>query len=127
MPSKGSGKGTRVHAEGYIQIIRRGPWRGWLEHRKVMLEACREFCYYPVDGNLPEGLTVEHLDHVKIHNCRENLMLLDKRIHDAISIAFRWRQWREAVARVEAEVASEVAAEREGPPDWVMEGETSDV
>lgn len=116
---KGSGKGTRIHAEGYVQIIRRGPWRGWLEHRKVMYEACQEFCYYLLNGNLPEGMTVEHLDHKRSHNCIENLMLLDKRIHDAISLAYQWRLYRERRAKVEAEVR----AEAETPPDWV----TSDV
>jgi hypothetical protein len=57
-----------------------------------MLEMCLEQCYYvlPMGKNglptLPEWATVEHLDHRKQHNCRQNLMMLDKRIHDAISL-----------------------------------------
>jgi hypothetical protein len=51
---------------------------------------------YPLKGNLPtiqdgtsEGtpFTVEHVDHRRTHNCPANLLLLDKRIHDAISSA----------------------------------------
>jgi hypothetical protein len=104
---KGSGKGVRVHAEGYVQIIHRGPWRGWLEHRKVMLEMCREMCYYPIeDGKLPAGFTVDHLDHRRQHNCPENLMLLDKRIHDALSLAH---------AQTVKELRESVIA----MPDWV--------
>ena len=109
MPVRGSGKGTTVHAKGYIQIKRRGPWRGWLEHRKVMLKMCEEMCYYPrEEGKLPEGFTVDHLDHTRDHNCPENLMLLDKRIHDYISSAHAqtMREFRESV----------IAA---GMPDWV--------
>ena len=85
MARKGSGPGSRIHAKGYVQITRRGPWYGWLEHRKVMLEACRRGCYYDVSAGLPEGFTVEHLDHNRRHNCLGNLLLLDKRIHDHLS------------------------------------------
>lgn len=82
----GSGRGTCVHAAGYIQVTRRGPFRGWLEHRMVMYLAMKNgLSYYPVNGNLPEGFTVEHLDHNRQHNCMCNLMLLDKRIHDHLS------------------------------------------
>jgi hypothetical protein len=58
-----------------------------------MLDMCLEQCYYvlPIGKNglptLPEWATVEHVDHKKQHNCRENLMLLDKQIHDAISLS----------------------------------------
>lgn len=120
MPAKGSGSGIHTHAKGYLRISRRGPWRNWLVHRKVMLEACQEFCYYPVDGNLPPGMTVEHLDHNRQHNCRENLMLLDKRIHDAISIAHAYNmasiqanRW-DVPGGVPGGVPDDV-------PDWVAE------
>lgn len=117
MPIKGSGKGVRVNPKGYLQIIRRGEWCWWLEHRKVMLEACREFCYYHTNGDLPGGLTVEHLDHRRTHNCIENLMLLDKRIHDHISTAYRWQRYRRDMERLE----EELRLERETPPDWVTD------
>ena len=85
MPCKGSGSGTVVVWQGYVRIKRRGPYRDWYEHRKVMWEACREWCYYPVNGSLPEGMVVEHLDHNRKHNCLSNLVLMDKRIHDYLS------------------------------------------
>ncbi len=109
MPRRGSGKGVRVHAKGYLEIIRRGPWRGWLVHRKVMYEACLEFCYYHINRRLPEGFTVEHLDHDRQHNCIENLLLLNKRIHDHIS----WETWQ-SQAR-----AREKQRLEESVPDWV--------
>ena len=103
--------------EGYLQIIRRGPWRGWLVHRKVMYEACREMCYYPFNGNLPAGFIVEHLDHNRQHNCIENLMLLDKRIHDAITLDHWYRIGKPLMeSRIQDELG--VMAEVE-MPDWV--------
>jgi hypothetical protein len=78
-----------------------------------MLEACREMCYYPVTYGLPPGLTVEHLDHDRVHNCMCNLMLLDKRIHDAISIRHRYVM-RGLNGNTEDAVASSVEE-----PDWV--------
>lgn len=92
MPIKGQGTGLVVTREGYVRIKRRGLYREWYEHRRVMYEACLVFCYYPTNGNLPlvpdppGPFTVEHLDHRKGHNCLQNLLLLDKRIHDAISL-----------------------------------------
>jgi len=109
MPARGTGRGTRIHAKGYVQIIRRGPWRGWLEHRKVMLEMCRQMCYYPIDGDLPPGFTVDHLDHNRSHNCPENLMLLDKRIHDHLSA-------------VHHATLTELRASVVDVPDWVNTG-----
>ena len=85
-----------------------------------MLEMCLEGCYYPLPldrhGNptLPEGFTVEHLDHHRQHNCYQNLMLLDKRIHDALSWAhanFRRKAYRSIVVCQDEEV-----------PDWVTAG-----
>ena len=112
-----------MNGSGYIQVTRRGEWCWWLEHRKVMMEACREGGYYEVNGDLPAGLTVEHLDHNRQHNCLGNLILLDKRIHDVISIEWRWKRWRAAQARLE----EELRVEREPPPDWVMGGGLEDV
>lgn len=83
-------------------------------HRKVMYEACLEMCYYPLNGNLPEGFTVEHCDHNRQHNCIENLLMLDKRIHDFISFGSWGLGEKERLDKVEKEVAA-AAAE----PDWV--------
>lgn len=115
---KGSGTGVHVHIKGYLRITRRGPWRNWLVHRKVMLEMCLEMCYYPrEEGKLPEGFTVEHLDHDRMHNCPENLMLLDKRIHDYISSEHS----RLVRAEVERRIPAGDRADG-GEPDWVTGG-----
>lgn len=110
---KGHGPGTRVRFDGYIQITRRGPWRWCLEHVKVMLEACQEMCYYDVTDGLPPGFTVEHLDHIKDHNCMCNLMLLDKRIHDVLSAQHRWHRRRALLTECAA------YATDGGEPDWI--------
>ena len=52
---------------------------------------------FPVPGVIPEGMTVEHVDHHKPHNCIGNLMLLDVRIHNALSKA-SWKYFREHYA-----------------------------
>jgi hypothetical protein len=116
--NKGHGPGTRLRHDGYVQITRHGPWRWCLEHVKVMLEACREMCYYPVEDGLPPGFTVEHLNHNRAHNCMCNLMLLDKRIHDVLSIEHRWRRSRALRAENAAYAADG------GVPDWVTSDTT---
>lgn len=103
MPAKGTGTGIVATWKGYRRITRRGPWRDWLEHRKVVYEAAREFCYYPINGDLPEGMTVDHLNHQRNDNRLENLILLDKRIHDHLS---SWTRWNKEV-----------------PPAWVTSQE----
>ncbi len=118
MAKKGSGSGVHIHIKGYLRITRRGPWRNWLVHRKVMLEMCQEMCYYPMEeGKLPEGFTVEHLDHNRRHNCPENLMLLDKRIHDWIS-SEHGRMMQEIYA---SRIPYMDKADG-GEPDWVTDG-----
>jgi hypothetical protein len=121
MPIPGQGSGVCQHSYGYLQITRRGPYRNWLVHRKVMLDMCLEQCYYvlPIGKNglptLPDGMTVEHIDHRRQHNCRQNLMLLDKRIHDAISLDHG--NMRRAMYR------SIVVTDM---PNWVEEDDISD-
>ncbi|MDE2097834.1 MAG: HNH endonuclease [Patescibacteria group bacterium] len=86
--------GRYLTAKGYFRISA-GPDRGKYEHRAVVEKI--------IGGPIPAGMTVEHMDHQRAHNCWQNLMLLDKRIHDAIS----WASWTRFAAR-EAE-----------PPEWV--------
>jgi hypothetical protein len=79
--------------KGYIRI-RTKKNRDKFAHRVVVEEMlqnplCAEYVF-PERGKIPEGMTVEHVDHRRAHNCRGNLMLLDKRIHDAISTDYRW-------------------------------------
>lgn len=61
------------------------------QHRVVMADMCREFCFYPLDprSGIPSGMTVEHQDHRRTHNCRANLILLDIHIHNHLS----WCSW----------------------------------
>lgn len=92
MPARGSGKnGAKTRNEkGYVRLYTQ-PHRGKYEHRVVMSERCREFCYYPLaDDGLPVGFTVEHIDHNRTHNCGENLMLLQDIIHNHLSAWSRW-------------------------------------
>ena len=77
---------TYLTSKGYRRF-HSGPDRGKYEHRVVMRELCKTWCYYPVDEKtgLPVGLDVHHVDFDKEHNCVGNLILLDTAIHVAIS------------------------------------------
>lgn len=77
---------TYLTAKGYRRFYS-GPDRGKYEHRVVMRELCKVWCYYPLDENtgLPAGLDVHHVDFDKEHNCIGNLILLDTAIHVVIS------------------------------------------
>lgn len=82
MPAKGSGKGYIITRRGYVMISRRGPDHGKLEHRVVMARMCREWCYWPLNGDgLPEGMEVHHHDFKRDHNCPSNLILMDPALH----------------------------------------------
>lgn len=63
--------------------------RGRYEHRvvieKLLANPIALPYVFPERGVIPAGMTVEHVDHQRAHNCHGNLMLLDKRIHDKIS------------------------------------------
>lgn len=89
------GPGVYINEKGYLRHSA-GPLRGRYYHRVVMASLCAEFCYYPVqaDGFIPDGFTVEHVDHIKTHNCPENLLLLEESIHNAISRHTREYQCR---------------------------------
>jgi hypothetical protein len=126
---RGSGTGVCLHEKGYLQITRRGPWRNWLVHRKVMLEALQQSLYWKhhpsvLRNKIPNEMTVEHLDHRRRHNCIENLMLLDKRIHDFISND----QWMRMVGdRRHKEQEEQKKQEEQETPDWVMAEEPETV
>lgn len=113
-------RGYTVNEKGY-QRIKAGPDRDKYVHRKVMevmlaatdtqtLAALGIAAAAP--AKIPEGFTVEHLDHRRQHNCPENLLLLDKRIHDAISFASMCR-YSERFSQTQE-------------PDWVNEITESD-
>jgi len=84
-----------------------------------MLERPLCACYvFPNKGVIPEGLTVEHIDHRRSHNCPENLMLLAERIHNAITqagcryIRAHYTEWM---------ALQQAKAEAEATPDWVSQ------
>lgn len=80
--ARGSGTGLSTRKDGYVVVTRRGPDRGKLQHRMVMAEMCREWCYWPLgEGGIPEGFDVHHQDMQRGHNCRSNLVLLDHLLH----------------------------------------------
>jgi hypothetical protein len=76
-----------LNEKGYVRLWRK-PHYGRYEHRVVMAELCRKGCSQPLEEKtgLPEGMVVHHQDHVRTHNCHQNLMLMDKAIHDALSL-----------------------------------------
>lgn len=108
--------GRHLNGKGYVRISG-GPNRNKYEHRLVMAEMVREWCYYPVEEgkDLPEGFHVEHVDHNRTHNCGGNLLLLDVRIHDYIS----WCSWLDRPTR--GEVAGQEEPVR-GLDDWDPKG-----
>lgn len=82
--------GVTLNGKGYRRIMA-GPHRGKYEHRKVMedlltVPLCAGYVF-PGAGKIPPNMTVEHIDHQRAHNCHSNLMLLDSRIHNAITAA----------------------------------------
>ena len=100
--------GVCLNEKGYRRITS-GKHRNKYEHRRV-IEKLLEFpisYMFHGDGKIPEGMTVEHLDHIRTHNCCGNLMLLEKTIHDRISIMGQ-RYYRE---------------HWNDPPDWTTNDE----
>jgi hypothetical protein len=109
--------GFYVNEKGYLRLSA-GPDRGKYVHRKVMETLLAETDTATLaalgipacsPAKIPEKFTVEHIDHRKPHNCPENLMLLDKRIHDAISL------WSRGYYRAHR------SPEQPEEPDWVNE------
>lgn len=88
---KGAGRkrglGKCINDKGYWQISA-GPDSGLYEHRVVVRDALRvSEGYWAGVQEIPKGFTVHHIDFVKTHNCLGNLLLLDKTLHDALSVA----------------------------------------
>jgi len=83
-------RGYYTNDKGYLRHSS-GPHRSRYVHRQVLANLCAVWCYYPLDPatGLPFGFTVEHLDHRRAHNCIDNLILLDIRIHNYLS----WSSW----------------------------------
>lgn len=109
---KSRGRGFTFNDKGYARITK-GKWRGRYLHRHVMALAAAEFCYYPLNpkSGLPDGFHVDHVDHRRRHNCLENLLLLDARIHDHLS----WASWLDRPER--GEIPGQELPTR-GPDDW---------
>jgi hypothetical protein len=76
----GSGRGWSPSTNGYLKITHRGPDRGKYLHRVVSQEALAD-----AGRRWPEvRWEVHHQDFDKTHCCRENLVLLDKRLHSDV-------------------------------------------
>ena len=83
MPTKGSGTGIRIRADGYLEIVRRGPLR-WKRAHRVYVER-------QIGRPLRADEEVHHL-------CRNpqcwpptdfHLVLLDAAIHHAVDAGYR--------------------------------------
>lgn len=89
MAKAGEGVGVSLHRNNrgklYKRVYRRGEWRGWLEHRKVVTEALRVGWGLTRASQIPAGYTVHHIDGDSTHNCLSNLLLLDNTIHVQLS------------------------------------------
>lgn len=92
--------GSGISDKGYLRIYTRRD-RLMYVHRAVMRDAlknklCADYVFpqesMGPDG-IPVGMTVNHADSIKTHNCLGNLQLLDKQIHDAISFSY-WKFMR---------------------------------
>ena len=79
--------GVSVNQKGYRRMWA-GAARGQYEHRMVMRELLRSpiGLVFTPGQDIPDDMTVHHVDFDKKHNCHGNLMLLEKVIHDAVSL-----------------------------------------
>lgn len=72
-------RGGRYFPKGYVRITA-GPHRGKYEHRVIASQAWEETHGHP----LPRSHEVHHLDFVRAHNCRQNLLILGPGLHRAL-------------------------------------------
>lgn len=88
-PRNGKWRGGKTFTKkGYIQF-NHGEHRNKYEHRVIIEKLIRSRTGGLVWINqiqIPENMTVHHNDHRRAHNCNDNLMLLEKAIHDYLSI-----------------------------------------
>jgi hypothetical protein len=66
--------------DGYIRYFARGS-RVEFEHRMVARIAWGPRVLFPKYGR--HTFHVHHMDRCRIHNCRQNLVIIDPRLHDA--------------------------------------------
>jgi hypothetical protein len=91
--------GRTITEKGYVRLTR-GEFRMKYEHRAVAIRLAREFFYYgPVNGDLPPGWTVHHVDWNKQHNCPSNLILMAIDFHNAAGNLHHRRQERDERGR----------------------------
>ena len=92
--------GSTTNEHGYRRITA-GPDRGQYEHRAIIKRLYRLF----PGGELSIKMEVEHSDHDRRHNCVGridlqtgqvlcigNLIVLDERIHHALSCGYLWNK-----------------------------------
>lgn len=76
-------KGYYITRKGYVRISA-GLHRGKYQHRKRAEDLLRNpigLTFTP-GQDIPETITIHHVDFRCAHNCIGNLLFLDKRIHD---------------------------------------------
>lgn len=71
--------GAHLNGQGYIRISA-GPWRGEYLHRVIASLLWRQTHGVP----LPSNLQVHHIDGIRTHCCPENLLILDRHLHEAL-------------------------------------------
>jgi hypothetical protein len=101
-PANGKWKGgICLNEKGYRRITH-GQHRNKYDHRRRIEELLEQPISYIFrgDGKIPPNMTVEHIDHIRTHNCVSNLMLLEKVIHDWCSrqsARYFREHWQEAM------------------------------
>lgn len=111
--------GKHQNEKGYVRLMTRAG-RNKYEHRFVMETLLKSpiGLMFAGDGQIPENMTVHHVDHRVTHNCPQNLMLLAKPIHDSMSYDRRLY-----LAAHHEEFTEMIRRENEEPPDWVTREE----
>jgi hypothetical protein len=111
--------GKAISDKGYGRLMTR-EGRGKYEHRYRVEQLLRDpigLVFLPATGEIPHGMHVHHLDGAKQHNCIPNLMLIQDRIHNALTMAYR-TYIRDHMEEFNQWTAEKNAATEE-PPDWV--------
>lgn len=79
--------GKHLTKKNYVRLGY-APYRNKYEHRVIiekLIKSQTGGLIWINQTEIPEHMTVHHNDHRRAHNCHENLMLLDKIIHDYLS------------------------------------------
>lgn len=96
--------GLQITKAGYIRITANGPHKWKLLHRRTMELALEEthpltlsVLGVQLDSkgkflSMPERFDIHHIDGDKLHNNRENLMLLEHILHAKLFWEYTWKK-----------------------------------